>query len=84
MTSLVPGLGKQQMFFANFGGIEKLFCALDQSLNSKTMNQCNIDFNFLEEKRGLKFHFIGTLSNQHMNPANKDYIITVNECIPFE
>ena len=35
-------------YFANFGGIEKLFCAPDQSLNSKIMNQCNIDFNFLE------------------------------------
>ena len=35
-------------FFANFGGIEKLFCAPDLSLNSKIMNQCNIDFNFLE------------------------------------
>ena len=37
-------------FFANFGGIEKLFCAPEQSLNlnSKIMNQCNIDFNFLE------------------------------------
>ena len=32
-------------FFANFGGI---FCAPEQSLNSKIMNQCNIDFNFLE------------------------------------
>ena len=38
--------------FANFGGIEKLFCAPDQ---------CNIDFNFLKSKRELKFHFIGTL-----------------------
>ena len=37
-------------FFANFGGIEKLFCAPEQSLNSKIMNQ------------GQKFHFIGTLS----------------------
>ena len=35
-------------FFGNFGGIEKLFCAPDQSLNSKIMNQYNIDFNFLE------------------------------------
>ena len=35
-------------FFANFGGIEKLFYAPDQSLNSKIMNQCIIDFNFLE------------------------------------
>ena len=35
-------------FFANFGGIEKLLCTPDQSLNSKIMNQCNIDFNFLE------------------------------------
>ena len=35
-------------FFANFGRIEKLFCAPDKSLNSKIMNQCNIDFNFLE------------------------------------
>ena len=47
--------------FANFGGMEKLFCMPDQSLNSKIMNQCNIDFNFLV--RGLKFHFIGTLSD---------------------
>ena len=47
--------------FANFGGIEKLFCTPDQSLNSKIMNQCNIDFNFLEQKRWQKFHFIGTL-----------------------
>ena len=35
-------------FFANFGGIEKLFCVPERSLNSKIMNQCNIDFNFLE------------------------------------
>ena len=35
-------------FFVNHGGIEKLFCVLDQSLNSKIMNQCNIDLNFLE------------------------------------
>ena len=35
-------------FFANFGGIEILFYAPEQSLNSKIMNQCNIDFNFLE------------------------------------
>ena len=35
-------------FFANFGGLEKLFCVPDQSLNLKIMNQCNIDFNFLE------------------------------------
>ena len=35
-------------FFANFGGIGKLFCMPEQSLNSKIMNQCNIDFNFLE------------------------------------
>ena len=34
--------------FANFGGIEKLFYTPEQSLNSKIMNQCNIDFNFLE------------------------------------
>ena len=49
-------------FFSNFGGIEKLFFAPDQSLNSKIMNQCNIDFDFLEKKRALKFHFIGTLT----------------------
>ena len=35
-------------FFANFGRLEKLFCAPDQSLNSKIMNQWNIDFIFLE------------------------------------
>ena len=35
-------------FFANFEGIEKLFCVPEQSLNSKIMNQCNIDFNFVE------------------------------------
>ena len=35
-------------FFANFGRIEKLFCAPDQSLNAKIMNQCNMDFDFLE------------------------------------
>ena len=29
-------------FFANFRGIEELFCAPDQSLNLKIMNQCNI------------------------------------------
>ena len=45
-------------FFANFGGIENLFCAPDQSLNSKIVNQCKIDFNFLEAK--ISFH-IGTL-----------------------
>ena len=31
----------------------------DQSLNSKIMNGCNIDFIFL--RKGPKFHFIGTL-----------------------
>ena len=36
------------VFFANFGAIEKLFCAPDQSLNLKIMNQCNMDFNFQE------------------------------------
>ena len=35
-------------FFANFGGIEKLYCVPEQSLNLKIMNQCNIAFNFLE------------------------------------
>ena len=35
-------------FFANFEGIEKLFCVPEQSVNSKIMNQCNIDFNLLE------------------------------------
>ena len=34
--------------FANFGRREKLFCAPDQSLNSKIMNLCNIDLNSLE------------------------------------
>ena len=48
-------------FFANFGGIVKLFCMPEQSLNSKIMNQCNIDFNFLEQKKGQKYHLIGTL-----------------------
>ena len=46
-------------FFAKFGGLR---AGPDQSLNSKITNQCNVDFNFLELKRGLKFHFIGTLS----------------------
>ena len=36
------------VLFGNFGGIEKIFCAPEQSLNSKIMNQCNIDYNFLE------------------------------------
>ena len=35
--------------FANFGGIEKLFCAPEQSLNSKIMNQCNIDFKVFKQ-----------------------------------
>ena len=49
MTALVPGLGKRQLhIFVNFGGIEKLFFALDQGLNSKIMNQSNIEFNFLD------------------------------------
>ena len=62
MTSLVPGLGKRKLhFFSNFGGEEKLFWAPEQSLNSKIMNPCNIDFNFLELKNGQKFHFTGTL-----------------------
>ena len=47
VTSSMPRKTKNA-FFANFGGIEKLFCVLEQSLNSKIMNQCNIDFNFLE------------------------------------
>ena len=37
-------------FFANFGGIEKLFCSADQSLNSKIMNQCNIVLIFWNKK----------------------------------
>ena len=36
------------VFFVNFGEMKKLFYAPDQSLNWKIMNQCNIDFNFLE------------------------------------
>ena len=39
----------------------ELFYFSVRVLNSKIINQCNIDFNFLEYKRGLKFHFIGTL-----------------------
>ena len=35
-------------FFANFEGIEIFFCVPEQSLNSKIMNQGDIDFNFLE------------------------------------
>ena len=31
-------------FFADFGGIEKLFCVPDQNLDSKIMNQCNIAY----------------------------------------
>ena len=53
-------------FFAYFGGIEKLFCTPDQCLNSKIMNQCNIDFNFLE-KKVQKFHFIGTINGWPFN-----------------
>ena len=39
-------------FFVNFGGIEKLFCTLDRSLN----------FESCDSKREQKFHFIGTLT----------------------
>ena len=42
-------------FFANFGGIEKLFCVPEQSLNLKIMNQCIIDFNFWNKKGGKNF-----------------------------
>ena len=43
-------------FFANFGAIEKLFCVPEQRLNSKIMNQCNIDFNYLlSEQYSKKF-----------------------------
>ena len=44
-------------FFANFGGIEKLFCVPDQSLNSKIMDQCNIDLYFPGIKKGAKVSF---------------------------
>ena len=47
VTSSRPGITKIA-FFANFGGIEKLFCAPEQSLNSKIKNQSTIHFNFLE------------------------------------
>ena len=47
--------------FANFGRMEKLFCAPDQSLNSKIIYQCNIGFKKKKKKRELSFHFIGTL-----------------------
>ena len=43
-------------FFANFGGIEKLFCVPDQSLNSKIMNQCNIDFFGIKKGAKISFH----------------------------
>ena len=61
VTSSRPRKTKIAFFFSNFGGVEKLFWAPEQSLNSKIMNPCNIDFNFLELKNGQKFHFTGTL-----------------------
>ena len=42
--------------FANFEGIEKLFFAPDQSLNSKIMNQCNIDFSGIKKGAKISFH----------------------------
>ena len=39
-------------FFANIGKIEKLVCVLDQSLNSKIMNEYNIDLFFWNKKGG--------------------------------
>ena len=54
--------------FANFGGIEKLFCAPDQSLNSKIVNRCNVHrLQFSGIKNGGKIsfhrHFKGTKIN---------------------
>ena len=51
-------------FFGNFGRIEKLFCTPDQSLNSKIMNQCTTDFNFLE-KKGAKISFHWQFKERH-------------------
>ena len=47
-------------FFANFGGIEKLFCTPDQSLNSKIMNQCNMEFS------GINFKGVKILFHRHL------------------
>ena len=43
-------------FFANFGGIKKLFCAPEQTLNSKIMNQCNIEFSGIKKGAKISFH----------------------------
>ena len=56
MTSLVSGIGNRQLpFLVTFKGIEKLFYAPDQSLNSKIINQCNMDF--FSIKKGAKISF---------------------------
>ena len=45
-------------FFANFGGIEKLFCAPEQSLNSKIMPESvQHILQFSGIKRGAKISF---------------------------
>ena len=43
-------------FFANFGGIEKLFCAPDQSLNSKIMNSATWTFSGIKKGAKISFH----------------------------
>ena len=44
-------------FFADLGGIEKLFCAPEQSLNSKIMNQCNrLQFSGIKKGAKISFH----------------------------
>ena len=67
MTSLVSGIGNRQLhFLVNFKGIEKLFYAPDQSLNSKIINQCNIDFFSIKKDAKISFH-------RHFK--NKDFLV---------
>ena len=44
-------------FFANFGGIEKLFCGPDQSLNSKNIESVQPRLKFCGIEKGPKISF---------------------------
>ena len=62
---ILTARGMLQIFGSNWPTLrqKKLVRACPKPrLDLKVTNQCNIDFNFLEQKRGRKFHFIGSLT----------------------